>query len=87
MIFDLFLLCISFSCCCFFFVFVALVFCYFLIFGYLSKTSLKSLEIAKKAKIEKCRKKDILTRAVSTGVLTNSVFVSFLCFFKFCIFG
>ena len=31
-------------------------------------------------------KKDILTRAVSTGVLTNSVFFSFLCFFKFCIF-
>ena len=34
-------------------------------------------------------KKDILTRAISTGVLTNSVFFffSFLCFFKFCIFA
>ena len=40
----------------------------------------------KKNKNEKCTKKDILTRAVSTGVLTNSVIFSFLCFFKFCIF-
>ena len=28
-----------------------------------------------------------MTRAVSTGVLTNSVFFSFLCFFEFCIFA
>ena len=60
-----------------FFVFVALVVCIFLIFGYLSKTSLKILEIAKKNKHEKCRKKDTGTRAISTGVLTNSVFFSF----------
>ena len=33
------------------------------------------------------KKTDILTRAVSTGVLTNSVFFFFLCFFKFCIFA
>ena len=33
------------------------------------------------------KKTDILTRAVSTGVFTNSVFFSFLCFFKFCIFA
>ena len=31
--------------------------------------------------------KDILTRAVSTGVLTNSAFFLFLCFFKFCFFA
>ena len=54
--FDLFLLCILFSCCCFF-VFVALVFCKFLIFGYLSKTSLKNLQIAKKTKIKNAEKK------------------------------
>ena len=33
------------------------------------------------------KKKDFLTRAVSTGVLTNSVFFSFLCFFKLCMFA
>ena len=37
--------------------------------------------------MKNAQKKDILTRAVSTGVLTNSVFFSFLCFFKFCIFA
>ena len=31
-------------------------------------------------------KKDILTRAISTSVLTNNVFFSFLCFFEFCMF-
>ena len=36
--------------------------------------------------MKNAQKKDILTRAVSTGVLTNSVFFSFLCFFKFCMF-
>ena len=35
--------------------------------------------------MKNAQKMDILTRAVSTGVLTNSVFFSFLCFFKFCI--
>ena len=40
-----------------------------------------------KPKNEKCRKTDILTRAVRTVVFTNSVFFSFLCFFKFCIFA
>ena len=33
------------------------------------------------------QKKDILTRAISTGVLTNNVFYFFLCFFKFCMFA
>ena len=33
------------------------------------------------------KKKDTLTRAVSTIVFTNSVFFLFLCFFKFCIFA
>ena len=32
-------------------------------------------------------KTDILTRAMSTIVFTNSVFLSFLCFFKFCSFA
>ena len=81
--FDFFLLCILFSCCCSF-VFVALVFCTFLISGHLSKTSLKNLEIAKKNKNEKCRKKDTGTRAVSTGVLTNSVFFGVSLNFAFC---
>ena len=31
------------------------------------------------------KKTDILTKVVSTVVFTNSVFVSFLCFFQFCI--
>ena len=50
--FDLYLLCIL-----LFLVFVAFIFCNFLNFGYLSKTSLKKLEIAKKNKNEKCTKK------------------------------
>ena len=37
--------------------------------------------------MKNAQKKDILTRAVSTGVLTNNVCFSFLCFFKFCIFA
>ena len=37
--------------------------------------------------MKNAQKKDILTKAVSTKVLTNSVFFSFLCFFKFCIFA
>ena len=81
--FDLFLLCIMFSSsCCFGFLLLS----YFVIFSILAtyqKTSLKKLEIAKKTKMKNAQKKDILTRAVSTGVLTNSVFFSFLCFFKF----
>ena len=36
--------------------------------------------------MKNAQKKDILTKAVSTKVLTNSVFFSFLCFFKFCMF-
>ena len=33
------------------------------------------------------KKTDILTKAVSTIVFTNSVFVYFLCFFQFCMFA
>ena len=44
------------------------------------------MEIRKTAKIKNAEKTDILTRAVSTVVFTNSVFFSFLCFFQFCIF-
>ena len=63
-----------------FFVFVAFIFCYFLNFGNLSKTSLKNMEIPKTAKIKNAEKTDILTRTVSTGVFTNSVFFSFFVF-------
>ena len=38
------------------------------------------MEIAKKKQNEKSTKKDILTRAVSTGVLTNSVIFFFFVF-------
>ena len=69
-----------------FFVFVAFIFCDFLNFGNLSKTSLKNMEIPKTAKIKNAEKTDILTRTVSTGVFTNSVFFCFLCFFQFCMF-
>ena len=88
--FDLFLLCILFSSsCCFWFLLLSY-FVYFLNFGYLSKTSLKNWQIAKKnkkSKNEKCTKKDILTRAVCTGVLTNSVFFSFCVSLNFAIFA
>ena len=62
-----------------FFVFVALAFCQFLSFGDLSKKHLSKTWKFQNKINEKCRKKtDILTRTVSTGVFTNSVFcVSF----------
>ena len=45
------------------------------------------MEIPKTAKMKNAEKKtDILARTVSTGVFTNSVFFSFLCFFQFCMF-
>ena len=45
------------------------------------------MEIAKTAKMKNAEEKtDILTRTISTGVFTNSVFFFFLCFFQFCIF-
>ena len=72
-----FLLLLFFGFCCFGILL-------FLNFGYLSKTSLKNMEIPEPQN-EKRRKRDILTRAVSTGVFTNGVFF-FLCVFKFCMF-
>ena len=45
------------------------------------------MEIGKTAKMKNAEKTDILTRAVSTVVFTNSAFFSFLCFFNFCIFA
>ena len=75
-IFHFFVLCILFS--------IVVVFCFccfgilfFLFFETYQKTSLKNLEIAKKPKYKMQKKTDILTRAVSTGVLTNSVFFLF----------
>ena len=70
-----------------FLVFVAFIFCIFGILATYQKTSTEKFGNCKKNKNEKCTKKDILTRAVCTGVLTNSVFFSFLCFFKFCNFA
>ena len=57
------------------FLFFALVFCYFLIFGYLSKNISRKIGNSKT---------DILTRAASTGVLTSSVYFSLWCVFIFC---
>ena len=68
-----------------FFVLLALFFCIFY-FGKPNKNIFKKTEIEKTAKIKMQKKTDTLTRAVSTIVFTNSVFFSFLCFFKFCIF-
>ena len=78
-ILDLLLLCILFSCCWFSFVFCFGMF-YLLIFGYQSKTSLDKLEIWNPPKWKMQRKKkNFLTRAISTGVFTNSVFFFFAC--------
>ena len=59
----------------------------FKVLAYLSKTSLSKNWILQKAKMKHAEQKtDIFTRAVRTGVLTNSVFFFFfssLCFFKF----
>ena len=75
-ILDLFLLYLLFSCCCFL-NFVAFIFCYFLSFGYQSNLW-KLWKLQKKnAKMKKKQKKESLTRAVSTGVLTTSVFFLF----------
>ena len=82
------LLCFESSClisCCFASCFLLLVvfgFCcfhslLFFDFNYLSKIISEKIGNCKKNKNEKCTKKDILTRAVSTGVLTKSVFFSF----------
>ena len=59
----------------------------FLIFGNQSKNISEKMEIPKIAKMKNAEKTDILTRTISTIVFTNSVFFSFLCFFKFCIFA
>ena len=46
------------------------------------------MEIPKIAKMKNAENKtDILTRAISTVVFTNSVFFSFLYFCKFCMFA
>ena len=75
--FDLFLLCILFySSCCFWFLLLSY-FVIFLNFGYLSKNISENIGNCKNTKNEKCTKKDILTRAVSTGVLTNNAFFLF----------
>ena len=45
------------------------------------------MEIPKTAKIKNAKKTDILTRAVSTGVFTNSVFFCFCVSFNFAYFA
>ena len=84
--FDFFLFCILFSCCC---CFLFLLLWYFVFFDFWLPIKNISQKIGncKKNKNDKCRKKDTGTRAVSTSVLTNSVYFSFLCFFKFCTFA
>ena len=83
--FNFFLLCL-FSGCCFF---CSSCFAILLFFDFrkpVKKKALKKMEIRKTAKMKNAEKTDILTKAVSTVVFTNSVFVSFLCFFQFCMF-
>ena len=71
----------------------ALVFCYFLMFGYLSKISQKfgnsentKMKMQKTKTGHSEKRLDILTRAVSTGVFTNflSLFCLSLNFYMFC---
>ena len=76
--FDFLLLCILFSySCCFWFLLLS----YFVfLFNYLSKNISEKFGNCKKQKMKNAQKKDILTRAVSTGMLTNSVFFFFSVF-------
>ena len=73
------LFCILFSCCCCF-LFSSLWCFVFLIFGYLSKTSLNDLEIAKKNKNEKCRKKGTLGQEQLAQVCSQIVSFFFFVF-------
>ena len=76
---DLCVFCILFSCCCFFVCFCCFGILLFFIFRHLSKNMSQKLGYCKKNKNEKMHKiTDILTRAVSTSVLTNSVFPFFV---------
>ena len=84
---DLFLLCILFSGCCCFLFFLLCYLLFFFDFWKPVKNISEKMEIGKTTKMKNAEKKtDILTRAVSTVVFTNSVFFSFLCFFNFCMF-
>ena len=56
---------------------------FFYIFGSLPKNISEKMEIRKTAKMKNAEKMDILTRAVSTVVFTNSVVFSFFVFFFF----
>ena len=70
-------------------VFLFFLLCYFVVFFDFwkpVKNISEKMEIGKTAKMKNAQKTDILTKTVSTVVFTNSVFVSFLCFFQFCIF-
>ena len=72
---------VVFCCCCF------RILLFFDFWKPIKNISEKKHRNSKNSKNEKCRKTDILTRTVSAGVLTNSVFFAFLCFFQFCILG
>ena len=69
-----------------FFVLVALVFCYFLIFGYLSKTSLKFLDIAKKQKWIMQKDGRFWEEQLAQVYSQIMTCFTFLCFFKMCMF-
>ena len=57
---------------------VAFICCNFWILATYQKTSLKTWKLQKKTKMKNAEKKAILTRAVSTSVLTNSVVFFFV---------
>ena len=63
---------------------------YFVMFWFLEtchKNISEKWKLQKQQKWKMQKNTDILTRAVSTIVFTNSVFFLFLCFFIFCIFA
>ena len=71
-----------FSCCCSFFCCFGILL--FLMFGYLSKRLFSKIWKLRNPQNDKCRKTNTLTRAVSTGVLTNSVFFLLVCLLNLC---
>ena len=73
----------SFCCCCCCCLFFALVFCYFLIFGYLSKHLSKNRKFWKPP-TWKCRKKRTFWQEHLAHVCSQIVFSSFCCVFRIC---
>ena len=67
-------------CCCFCFCCFDILLLFWILAAY--QKHLSKIDIPKDPKMENAAKTDILTRAVSTSVFTNSVFFLFLCVFK-----